>query len=126
LKIRVLPLSILEFIVYGVITYSSLLMLIISVIKEIPETKAGAISRAIFLLPGAICALVLGFSGEIIVTSATTNTIIALNTTEAWTETIASTITLQDPIWVSVHFLFFIVIVIHVLNQIISLLVKKV
>jgi succinate dehydrogenase/fumarate reductase cytochrome b subunit len=115
----------LEFGVYGLITYSSILMLIISVIKEIPDTKSGAVSRAIFLLPGAICALILAFSGEVIVTSATTNTIVALNTTEAWTETIASTITLQNPIWVSVHFLFFIVIVVHMLNQVVNLITRK-
>lgn len=121
-----MSLSILEFGVYGLIAYSSILMLIISTIKEIPDTKSGALSRSIFLIPGAICSWILAVGGEVIIASDTTNTIVALNTTEAWTETIASSITLQNPIWISVHFLFFFVLVFYVFTQIFNILTKKV
>ena len=101
-------------------------MLIISTIREIPDTKAGSIARSIFLLPGAICAWVLAVSGEVILTANTTNTIVSLNTTEAWSETISSSITLQDPIWITVHFLFFVIIIVYMVIQILNLLTKSV
>ena len=115
-----------EFGIYGLIAYSTMLMLIISTIREIPETKAGSVARAIFLLPGMICAWVLAVSGEVIITSDTKNTIVSLNTTEAWTESISSSITLVDPIWITVHFMFFIIILVYVLIQIINLMTKKI
>ena len=100
-------------------------MLIISTIKEIPDSKAGAIARSIYLLPGAICAWILAVGGEVIVSTDTANTIVSLNTTEAWTETISSTITLQNPIWITVHFIFFIVIVFYIILQAINLITKE-
>src|SRR3990172_8799142 len=99
--------SILEFGVYGLITYSSLLMLIISTIKEVPTERSGSVIRGIWLIPGILCAFILASSGINIVTSDTTNTIINLNTTETWTETITTQIILQNPIWVTVHLLIF-------------------
>jgi len=120
-----MALSILEFAVYGLIGYSSLLMLIISTIKEVPDTKAGSISRAIYLIPGAICCILLASGESVILASDTTNTIVSLNTTEVWTETISSSITLQNTIWTTVHILFFFVIVFYVFTQLIDLLTKK-
>lgn len=117
-------LSILEWGVYGFLAYSSILMLIISVIKEVPESKAGSIARSIYLLPGAICAIVLGVSGVSIGITDTTNTITAVNTTEVWTESIASQILLINPIWITIHFLIFIVIVFYIITQIMNLLTK--
>lgn len=102
-----------------------MLMLIISVIKEIPESKAGSIARSIFLLPGAVCAIVIGSSGVSIGINNTTNTITAVNTTEVWTENIASQILLINPIWVTIHFFIFIVIVFYIITQILNLLTKK-
>jgi len=100
-------------------------MLIISTIKEVPDTKAGSISRAIYLLPGAICSLLLASGESVILASDTTNTIISLNTTEVWTETIASSITLQNTVWTTVHLLFFFVIIFYVLTQVVQLLTKE-
>lgn len=116
--------SVLEFIVYGIIAYSSILMLIISTIKEIPESKAGSIARSIYLLPGAICAMVLGVSGVNVGISNTTNTITAVNTTEVWTENVVSQIILINPIWITIHFLIFIVIIFYMITQIMNLLTK--
>ena len=101
-------------------------MLIISTIKEVPDTKKGSISRAVYLIPGAICLLIIGGGESVIIASDTSNTIISLNTTEAWTESISSTITLQNTIWTTVHFLFFIVVVFYIFTQLIDLLTKEV
>ena len=117
--------SVLEFVVYGLIAYSSLLMLIISAIKtEIPTTKSLSIVRAIYLIPGAICALLLATSGVVVLSSDTTNTIVAVNTTEVWTESISNTVELQNPIWGAVHVMIFVVIMIHVVTQMINLFTK--
>ena len=118
-------LSLLEFAVYGFVAYSSLLMLIISAIKtEIPTTRSLAIVRAIYLMPGAICALVLATSSIVIVSSDTTNTITAVNTTEVWTESISNSITLMNPVWGALHVMIFVVIMIFVVTQIMNLLTK--
>ena len=116
--------SILEFIVYGFITYSSLLMLIISTIKEVPTEKSGSVYRSIWLIPGILCAFILASSGINIVTSNTTNTITSVNTTEVWTETISSSIVLQNPIWVTVHLLIFMVLIVYVVLQVLNLFTK--
>lgn len=117
--------SIIEFFVYGFITYSGLLMLIISTIKDTPSTKAGSIGRVIYLLPSAITALILAFSGESITFTTINNTITDLNTTSVWTEQVSTEILLLNPVWVTVHFLIFIVIIIYVVTQILDLLTKK-
>ena len=118
-------LSVIEFGVYGFITYSSLLMLIISAIKtDIPTTKSLAIVRAIYLIPGAVTALLLASINNVIVSSDTTNTITAVNTTEVWTEQISNSITLMNPVWGGLHLMIFIVIAIFIVTQIINLFTK--
>ena len=59
-------LSIIEFGVYGFIAYSGLLMLIISTIRETPQTKSQSFARAMYLIPSIICAFLLASSGQII------------------------------------------------------------
>ena len=117
-------LSIIEFGVYGFITYASLLMLIISTIKEVPSEKSGSVLRGIWFIPGIITAFILASSGVVIVTSDVTNTITAVNTTEVWTETVQSSIELINPIWVSVHMLIFFVLIIYVVVQVLTLFTK--
>jgi len=120
--------SIIEFIVYGFITYSSLLMLIISTIKEVPTEKSGSIIRAIWLIPGVITAFILSSSGiNITLESNTiTNTITSLNTSEIWTEVITTSnqIILQNPIWVLVHLLIAAVLSIYIITQVLNLFTK--
>lgn len=120
-----MSLSIIEFGVYGFIAYVSLLMLIISTVKSVPDTKAGSLARAIYLLPGAICAILLGGGQSVILTNNTTNTIVSLNTTEAWTEAISGSITLQDPVWVWVHIVIFFILVFYIFSQLVNILTKK-
>jgi len=114
-------LSIIEFGVYGFIVYSSMLMLIISVIKDVPTTKNLAISRAVWLIPAVVLAFVLSSSTG---TITTTNTIVSLNTTEVFVETISQRIVLLDPIWVLVHLMFGFVLIIYIIIQLLTLFTK--
>ncbi len=120
--------SILEYAVYGFIAYTSVLMLIISTIKEVPNEKSGSIIRSIWLMPGVICAFILSSTNSIVVTGGTVmnNTITAVNSSQVFTEvaTTASTITLQNPIWVLVHFMFAIILIIYIITQMLNLFTK--
>jgi hypothetical protein len=120
--------SLAEFIVYGFVAYSSLLMLIISVVKEIPTTKSLAIARSIFLIPGMVAAAVLASSGVNIQVAnvATSNLIKSINTTQTWTETTTqiNNIVLQSQVWQMFHMLIFLVLVVYVITQMLSLFLK--
>ena len=123
-----MDISIIEFGVYGFIAYSSILMLIISTVKEVPSVKSHTIVRAIYLIPGIIATIVLASSGVNIITAdiTTTNTITALNTSEVFVEAISTStqIVLQNPIWISFHFLLAAVMTIYVINQMLILFTK--
>jgi hypothetical protein len=126
--------SILEFIVYGFVTYSSLLMLIISVIKEVPNTRSLSIVRGMFLVPGIICAFLLAGSG-LEVTMETpamtyTNRTTFNDTSLIFMEITNSTgvepakFTLMNPIWVPLHYLFAIIMVVYFILQMLTLFTK--
>lgn len=117
-------LSIIEFAVYGLIAYSGILMMIISTIKEVPATKSGSIYRVIWLLPCAIICLFLAFGVQDVSLENSTNTITNLNTTEVYTENINSIINLVNPIWVTFHFMLFIILTIYIIIQALNLLTK--
>lgn len=104
-------------------------MLIISTIKEVPSGTSLAIARAIYLIPGIICAAILASSDvSIAVNTVTTSNVIKnLNTTEVYTEatTQSNSIILQNSVWITVHMLIFFVLIIYVFQQIFILLAKK-
>ncbi len=116
--------SIIEFGVYGFICYSSVLMLIIATIKEIPTTKALSIARAIYLIPGMISAALLAQVGPNIITNSVNNTITALNTSEVFREVITSETTLQNEVWAIFHYMLFLVLFIYIMTQVLILLTK--
>ena len=113
---------------YGFITYSSLLMLIISVVKEVPSGKSQSILRSMWLIPGIITASLLAGMGDTIDFEDTTitSTLINVNTTETWTETVTTSaeVTLIDPVWVTVHYMIFVVLLSYVIIQILMLLTR--
>ena len=117
-------LSIIEFGVYGFFAYTSMLMLIISVVKAVPDEKSHAIVRGMYLIPGIIASFVIAASGETIIMSDITNTIIDLNTTSVWTEAVFNVIELQNPIWVTFHWMLGIVMIVYVILQIVTLFTK--
>lgn len=121
--------SIIELFFYGFLELFSLSMLIISVIKEIPDTKARAIIRAIYLIPGMIAAAFLGGTGQNI----TLNTVLTNSTTfNATNATVfkevtnqANFIALQNPVWGYLHLLIMMVLFVFIANQIYNLLTKN-
>ncbi len=122
-------LSVIEFGVYGFIVYSSLLMLIISTIKEVPSGKSQSILRSMYLIPGIFCALLLATMGVDLTfeTISTVNTITDNQTsTIIFTEDITkeTVITLQDAVWGTVHMLIFFILLVHVVVQMLTLLTK--
>lgn len=114
--------SILEYGVYGFITYSSFFMLIIALSKEIPTDKSYAIMRCVFLMPALICSAVLAGVGVNIQTNTnTTSEIIKnLNDSSTWQSNLTNTasIVLQNPIWITVHFMLFAIFLVYIIMQI--------
>lgn len=123
-----MEISILEYAVYGFLAYTGILMLIISIIKEIPTTRSLAIVRSSYLIPSAICAGILANVGVNIDlnTVTTSNTIRSVNTTQVWTEATTQTniIVLQNPVWSMVHWMIMIVLIWFIIQQILYLFTK--
>lgn len=121
-------LSIIEFGVYGFITYVSLLMLIISTINP-PKTERINLYRSIYLIPGIICAVILANAGLDI------NLDTIETTKETWDNQTSTLIfseyttttdkfILVDPIWVMVHYMIFIIMTVYLIIQILTLFTK--
>lgn len=119
--------SIIEFGVYGFIAYTSLLMLIISTIRETPFTQSQSFVRAIYLVPGIITAILLATSG-VNITLETVSTINLTNATSSnstifiETADTTSAFILLNPVWGAIHFMISAVMIVYVLNQILILL----
>jgi len=117
-----MALSIIEFVVYGLITYSSMLMLIISTLQgDQKRTKSLTTVRSIYYIPAIILAGVLAGSGVDITFVDSTNTIFNINTTDAWTETIEDKVVLQNPVWITIHYLLMVIFIIYVIFNILKL-----
>ena len=120
--------SIIEYISFGFVAYVSILMLIISAIKDIPMTRSLAGLRAIYLIPGIISSGILAFSGvNIVFNTITTNDIVRnINGTLMTNSTSIQTnvIPLQLPFWQTFHFMIMIVLVVYVLIQIFNVIGK--
>jgi hypothetical protein len=120
--------SILEFGIYGLICYTGIIMLIISAFKETPSTVSQSAVRCIWLIPSIICAYMLASAGADIYLSSETITKEVLNSSDvivSLTETTVDKITLLQPVWVTLHFLFFIVMLLYVMMNILTLFVKR-
>jgi hypothetical protein len=117
--------TILEFIVYAIPAYSSILMLIISTIKEQTGTKSFALARAIYMILGVIFLLVLANTGPDITLPIMNTTTIAQNTSEVFTETVTGTISLLNgQVWMLAHFVMALILIVFVIQQILILLTK--
>jgi hypothetical protein len=123
--------SIIEFIVYGLVGYSGIVLLIASAFKELPATKNLAVIRSIWIMPCIFMMYVLASAGAPIILQDsfdTTATLINTNTTEVWTETVTTNskiVSIANPVWVTVHLLFFIMLVIYFIWNMLQLLVKR-
>ena len=123
-----MDISLAEYITYGLIAYTGILVLIVSVIKEVPTTRSLALVRAIFLVPSVIACGILASSGiHIDVATVTTSNIIrSVNTTQVWTEATTQTnqIVLQNNVWIPFHGMLFIILSFYIFQQIMFLLTK--
>jgi len=117
-------LTLIEFGVYGFFSYLGMLMLIISVVKEVPDQKPQALIRSVFLIPCIIASFLLAFFIPDVVLWDTTNVIINLNTTEVYNETIQHRVSLINPVWVLFHFMLGVVMVIYIIQQALTILTK--
>jgi hypothetical protein len=117
--------SIIEFAVYAFIAYSGMLMLIISTIREAPQTKSQSFTRAMYLIPSIVCAFLLAGMGETIgimdmaheEIHNQNNTVINIH--EHYT------ITLINPIWITVNFMIAIIMLFHFIMQTLQLLLFR-
>ena len=116
--------SVIEWAVYGFIAYSTLLMLIISIIKEVPTTKSLAITRTIFMIPGMICSGVLALSGVHIVFQTVNTTTRDLNSSTVWTEATTTVIPLQSDVWMIIHGMIFIILLFYSIVNVLDLMLK--
>lgn len=120
--------SILEFGVYGLVCYTGIIMLIISAFKETPNTISQSAVRCIWLIPSIIAAFMLASAGADIFLSSETVTRQVLDSNNqiiTLTDITTDKITLLQPVWVTLHFLFFIVMLIYVMFNILTLFVKR-
>lgn len=128
--------SIIEFLVYGLISYSSIIVLIISAAKDAPmvKTKSGTLIKSMYMIPGIICCILLAGSGvEILLnenTATTTNYTIngtsGINLTNSTiTTTSTDRFTLQNPVWVLLHYLFALILFAYVFTQVLRMLTSK-
>ena len=120
--------SIIELCIYGFLEIFSLSMLIISTIKEIPNTKASSIIRSIYLIPGMIAAAWLARTGENVTfnTILTNSTTTVSNSTTVWTEITnqSNFIVLQSEVWGYFHLLIMLVLFAFIINQIVNFMTK--
>mgnify|MGYP007025394593 CR=1 FL=1 len=122
--------SILEFLVYGLICYSGILLVIASAFKDEKLGKSQSAVRVIWLIPSIFAAFMLASIGGFDIYldyGTTTNTIKNLNTTEVFTEIITSDkkFTLLNPVWIPLHILFFVILMIYVIWNIVMMFGKK-
>lgn len=120
--------SILEFGVYALICYTGIIMLIISAFKETPSTVSQSALRVIWLIPSIICAYMLASAGADIYLSTETTVKQVLDSNNApisLTDTTTDKITLLNPVWITLHFLFFIVMLLYVMINILTLFMKR-
>ena len=120
--------SIIEFGVYALICYTGIIMLIISAFKETPSTVSQSALRVIWLIPSIICAYMLASAGADIYLSTETTVKQVLDSNNApisLTDVTTDKITLLNPVWITLHYLFFIVMLLYVMINILTLFMKR-
>ena len=118
--------SIIELIVYGLIGYPAIIFLIGSSFQESSGT-AGKISvvKAIWIIVPIIAMYMLASAGALISFETTTSTLTNLNTTETWSETVETNITLVNPVWVTLHWMMFMVLILYFMWNMLRLFTQR-
>ena len=115
--------SIIEFAVYAFIAYSGMLMLIISTIREAPQTKSQSFTRAMYLIPSIVCAFLLAGMGESVGLYEVVSSGVEQGTATSLNQVF--TINLVNPIWITVNFMFGILMTFHFIMQTLQLLLFR-
>lgn len=132
--------SIIEFLVFGIIAYFSLIVLIASASRETPmiKTKSGTLIKSMYMIPGIVCCIILAGSGVTIyldgsstltVSNSTFHVLDSLNNVVTLNSTVSESavkspayFTLQNPIWITLHYLFAVIMIVYVLTQVLKML----
>ena len=116
--------SIIEFVVYAFIAYAGMLMLIISTIREAPQTKSQSFSRAMYLIPSIVCCFLLAGMGETVGLFDMMHEQVHNNNTVTTIHEHYST-TLINPAWITVNFMFAFIMVFHFIITTLQLLLFR-
>lgn len=125
--------SIIEFVVYGLVGYSGIIMLLSTAFRtDTPNTKSGAIIRSIWTLPAIYCLVMLaGISGTIYLDEGVTTNELVYNGTDSslitnsTTTQTANSIVLVNPIWGTVHIVLYMMLIVYFIWNVLQLLVKR-
>lgn len=130
-----LNISIIEFLVYAVIAYPTLLTLIVSINSPVPvRTNKMTLIRSMYVLPGLICFLLLAGSGVNFTTEYHDTTVKeytingssgALLTNSTVTTNDTGKFILENPIWIMLHWLFAAILLIYILSQVLQMLGER-
>lgn len=122
-------LSIIELFVYGLVGYGGLIGLIVSAFRDSPSDKSQSTIRSIWIIAPIICMYMLASAGAVIdftyTVETTLNYNVTSNTLVSNSTTITDdTITLVQPVWVTLHYLFFIMLIIYFIWNMLQLFTK--
>jgi len=118
--------SIIELIVYGLIGYPAIIFLIGSSFQESTGTASKiSVVKAIWIIVPIIAMYMLASAGALISIDTVTSTLINTNTTEVWTETVDRNITLVNPVWVTLHWMMFMVLILYFMWNMLRLFTQR-
>lgn len=125
--------SILEYAVLAIIGYSGIVILAVSVLKDVPNTKNLSIARIVFIMPAMICnAALMGVGLRITMPTMSTNsTTFGYNVTtntiiDKFTENVTSggANIILGPTWNLIHLMLFLILMLYLAFQILNLFYK--
>ena len=117
--------SIIELIVYGLIGYPAIIFLIGSSFQESSGTAKISVVKAIWIIVPIIAMYMLASAGALISIDTVSSTLINTNTTEVWTEQVDRSITLVNPVWVTLHWMMFIVLILYFMWNMLRLFTQR-
>lgn len=126
-----MDISLIEFIVYGIIGYTGAVLLIISAFRETPDGKTQSIVRAMYLTLSMISIMILAGSGVNITTEIPPITITevyngtgSLITNSTSYGIAPSAFVLMNPVWILFHYMLAVVMLVYIILQILILFTK--
>ena len=117
--------SIIELIVYALIGYPAIIFLVASSFKEDSGNNKISVVKAIWIIVPIIAMYMLASAGATIHIETIDSTLINVNTTEVWTESVERNIVLVNPVWITLHWLLFIVLVLYFMWNMLRLFTQR-